>query len=60
MRLRPGDVVILSSDLPITQEVSDRLKRGLVGVFPKNVKVVVMGDGLRIGMLRPPPKEKRR
>ena len=50
LALKPGDTIVLQSDQEISDETAVRL-RNYVEQFLPGHKVLVLGDGLKIGVL---------
>jgi hypothetical protein len=59
LRLRPGDIVILTAPGRISDETARRLKEQWETSFqPEGLKCAVMGDGVEVQkVLRPEPKQ---
>lgn len=48
LRLEPGDVVVLTAPGAISDEIYRRLKEKLEPELGQGVKVICLGDGLRV------------
>lgn len=53
LTLKPGDTLVLSCAEPISDETAERLTQYLVAKFGPEQRVLVMGDGLKVGVLSP-------
>jgi len=50
LTLKPGDVLVLSVEGAISMECAERIKSYMTDVLPDH-KVIVLGDGIKIGVL---------
>lgn len=49
--LNPGDTVVLSYDGSLPDEIAGRLREQASGILGPDIKVMVLGDGFKIGVL---------
>jgi phosphotransferase system HPr-like phosphotransfer protein len=52
LSLKPGDVITLSVPGPLSEESIKWMKAAMETQFPDH-KVMVFGDGIKVGVLRP-------
>lgn len=50
LELRPGDVVVLSLDAPVTDQTADLLKRRMETAIPGH-QCLIMAAGMKLGVL---------
>jgi hypothetical protein len=48
--VKPGDVIVLETDYPMTVEMAERIRTYAEMVWPNN-RVAVLGDGLRVKVM---------
>ena len=54
VNVRPGDVFVLKSEHRITDEMVDHLIKMWKDTMGEDVKLLVLGDGLKLGVIRGP------
>ena len=55
LTLAPEDIIVLKTTLPVHAEAAKRLREMVQSQFGENRKVLVLSDGLEIGLLSPQP-----
>jgi len=50
--VRPGDVLVLALDRPLSQAHADAIHDELTRRLPDTIKVLVVGDGFQLHVLR--------
>ena len=48
---QPGDVFVLTSQHPIDMQTTEYLREGLLKALGSDVKVLVLGDGLKLEVM---------
>lgn len=54
LALQPGDVLVMTAPGVIEDELARRIRHAFQAEFPGH-KIVVLGDGMTLGVLRPEP-----
>lgn len=60
LQMQPGDLFVMTSDRPITNETARRLQEAWASVFgdeAERYKLIVLGDGLKVGLISAPVED---
>lgn len=49
--VHPGDVLVLNCDQVLSDEVATRLKSALLAAVGQDVRVIILGQGMRLGVV---------
>lgn len=52
---QPGDIIVVRTAQLLTSEAAERIKGYVEQIFPKGQRVVVLGEGMDLWVLRPEP-----
>jgi hypothetical protein len=53
LRVKPGDVVVLTTKDHVNDETASRLVTMMQRVIPPDTKVIVLAPGISLGVMRP-------
>ncbi len=51
LQLAPGDVLVVKTDRPMSQDVTERVRKHLKGLLPQNVTIMIIDRGVELSVL---------
>lgn len=51
LQLKPGDVLVVKTDRPMSNEATDRTRKHLAGLLPQGVTTMIIDRGVNLSVL---------
>jgi hypothetical protein len=51
LQLTPGDVLVVKTDRPMSQDATERTRKHLTGILPQGVKTMIIDRGVDLSIL---------
>lgn len=59
LQLAPGDVLVVKTDRPMSQDATERVRKHLKGLLPQNVTIMIIDRGVELSVLTKTEIEER-
>ncbi len=59
LQLKAGDVLVVKTDRPMSQDATDRTRKHLAGLLPQDVKCLIIDRGVNLSILSKSEIEER-